>query len=235
VKTNDVLVTAFPKSGITFFGFLLCAARLHHNGIKMVPTMYNIDTLLIDLHKMGNLDHSMIWNDGLGNLVKSHEPRTLPWPNVIYVLRNPVDTLRSYCDFQRKLGVHFVLEAEIEAWNKHVSSWLLDNNLASQSICVVQYEDLLRAPAAELETVSMQLGIGFSSATLQHGVTWSDVNVMRNSEQLFAARNPVYSKFDLNFVRKTNARQVNEFTDEMAARVVQQTQAVYDRVRGSLA
>ena len=68
MRTNDILVSAFPKSGITYFGFLLTAARLHHNGMALRPTMYNIDFLLIDMHKMAGQQTGSIWHDGIGDL-----------------------------------------------------------------------------------------------------------------------------------------------------------------------
>ena len=37
MKSNDIHICAFPKSGITYFGFLLAAARLRHNGMALVP------------------------------------------------------------------------------------------------------------------------------------------------------------------------------------------------------
>jgi hypothetical protein len=240
MKSNDIHVCAFPKSGITYFGFLLAAARLRHNGIALMPTMYNIDFLLIDIHKMSSVEPGSIWRDGVGDLFKTHNP-FFPVPNAVYLLRNPVDTLRSYFHFRRQLGSNdsaqaFLLGPEgIAAWIHHVKSWLLDNRTASQSLFVTEYETVLADPRGELRALAEQLGLEFSDETLDFAVQAAGIQRMRDVEASFAAHNPVYAQFNLSFVRKADRRDVDDITPELVKLIHTHAQPVYEQVKTRLA
>jgi hypothetical protein len=240
MKSNDIHICAFPKSGITYFGFLLAAARLRHNGIALMPTMYNIDFLLIDVHKMANASPGSIWRDGVGDLFKTHSPY-LDVPNAVYLLREPVATLRSYFHFRRQLGStdsaqDFLTGPEgIGAWIQHVKSWLLDNRNASQSLFVTEYEILLADPRAELRALAAQWGLDFSDDTLNYAVEAASLDRMRKIETSFAAHNPVYAQFNLDFVRKTGDRNVGDITPDLVALIKTHAQPVYEQARGRLA
>ncbi len=240
MRTNDILVTAFPKSGITYFGFLLTAARLHHDGIALRPTMYNIDFLLIDLHKMAGQQPASIWRDAIGDLYKTHDC-FVKAPNVVYVLRDPVDTLRSYHHFRRQLGTResvaeFLAGPHgIDGWIAHVRSWLIDNRAAEQSVFVTLYESLVTQPREELRALGWQLGLDFEPATLDHAVAAASLERMRASEAAFVARNPVNARFALEFVRPTERRQVEGFTPELIESITTRARPVYEHIKGRLA
>jgi hypothetical protein len=240
MKTNDIYLCAFPKSGITYLSFLLAAARLHHNRIPMVPTMYNIDYLIIDIHKMANLVPGDTWKDGFGNFFKTHNSHSA-LPNVVYMLRKPLDTLKSFYHFRRQLGnadtvQQFLAGSEgIGPWIKHVRSWLLDNRLASQSIFVTEYETLVANPAAELEALAAQFGVEYSAETIAFAVKSAGIENMRRLENSFVKRNPVYKQFALNFVRKTSERTVDGFTPDMVDLVETHAAPVYAAVKARIA
>ncbi len=245
MKTNDITVCAFPKSGITYLGFLLTAARLKHNGIDLRPTFYNIDWLLIDSHKMGGLFPPPLpmWRDGIGELYKTHAALTgdlatvrAP-PQVIYLLRNPVDTLASYFHFRRQLGMTETLKTwletgAIEEWKTHVRSWLIDNHNASQSLYLVHYEDLISEPIDQLRQLAHVLGLAFKDETLTYAAGMSDIDVMRGNEHAFSARNPVYARFNLEFVRSGEKRRLTEMTPELVELIERKTRDTYDAARG---
>jgi hypothetical protein len=239
MRTNDIYVTAFPKSGITYLGFLLVAARLRHNGMTLVPTMYNIDFLLIDTHKMQGVAPASIWRDGVGELYKTHNP-FVSVPNVIYLLREPVATPRSYFHFRRQLGAkqtakEFVTGPEgLAAWIQHLRSWLIDNRNPSQSIFVTEYEQLQADPGAELRGIGEQLGLSFTNETIDFATRMAGIERMRASEAAFTARNPVYAQFDLQFVRKDSSRSVADFTPELIELIRSQAQPVYGLARSRL-
>ncbi|MBS0419544.1 MAG: sulfotransferase domain-containing protein [Proteobacteria bacterium] len=240
MKTNDIHICAFPRSGITYLGFLLTAARLHQNGIALQPTMYNIDFLLIDTHKMRHVTIASIWRDGIGDFLKTHSLH-IPAPNVVYLIRSPVDTLRSYFHFRRQLGSQDSMEdflrgeEGVRGWIKHVSSWLIDNNLASQSIFVIDYDQLFANPREQLLALGEQLGIRFSDESLEFALQLTSLERMRHAEASFRARNPVSARFNLNFVRRFDRRRGDEFTPEQIREIERAAGPVYAQVTRDLA
>jgi hypothetical protein len=247
MKTNDITVCAFPKSGITYFGFLLMAARLKHSGIDLRPTFYNIDFLLVDTHKFNRAytPTPSRWRDGLGEFYKTHStaaqftagqggPESF---NLIYLLRNPVDTLKSYYHFRSALGNTESIESflagpeGIAAWTRHVRSWLIENRNAAQSLYLLEYEKLIADPESELFQLARVLGLRWTTEDYAHALGMADIEVMRGNERIFAARNPVYRRFNLEFVRPKEARIVPQFTFHHVGLIQQQTQSLYDEVR----
>jgi len=239
MKTNDIHVCAFPRSGITYLGFLLTAARLHHNGIALQPTMYNIDFLLIDTHKMRHATTASIWRDGIGDFLKTHSLH-IPAPNVVYLIRSPVDALRSYYHFRRQLGSQDSMadflhgEDGMRGWIKHVRSWLIDNNLASQSIFVIDYDQLCANPRQQLVTLGEQLGVQFSDESLEFALQLTSLERMRRAETSFRARNPVSARLNLIFVRRFERRRGDEFTPEQIREIEHEAGPVYAEVMQSL-
>jgi hypothetical protein len=249
MKTNDITVCAFPKSGITYLGFLLSSARLKHNKIDLRPTFYNIDWLLIDTHKWIGHTPAFPWKDGVGDLFKTHERRdalsSFTNMNVIYLLRNPVNTLASYFHFRRQLGSKDTMDQflmgpmGIPAWNAHVKSWLIDNRNPSQSLYLLEYESLVADPAHELHRLTDMLGFSFSDELVKEAVHWSTLAKMRLSEQAFVQSNPVYARFNLQFVRPPVLlkdapvqRVVDELTPELRGGIIRLTDETYRTARG---
>jgi len=240
MKSNDIYICAFPRSGITYLGFLLTAARLHHNAIALRPTMYNIDFLLIDTNKMRNATIASIWRDGIGDFLKTHSAHVAV-PNAVYLIRSPVDTLRSYFHFRRQLGspdpVTDFLRGEegVRAWIKHVRSWLLDNRSPTQSLFVLDYDELFADPKPQLSALGAQLGIQFSDESLNFALEVTSLDRMRQAEASFRARNPVNARLNLNFVRPGAKRQVEELTAEHISMIEADAGPVYRQVKQSLA
>jgi Sulfotransferase domain len=248
MKTNDITVCAFPRSGITYLGFLLTTARLLHNRIDLRPTFYNIDWLLIDTHKMSGCATASIWKDGLGDLYKTHSKwgvQAVP-PNVIYLLRNPVDTLASYFHFLQRVE-HLNASMEqflnssvgIQGWIDHVKSWLIDNHNASQSLYLLDYEKLLNDPEEELWQLWCQLGLPVSGRHVNEAAVYSRIEHMRELERTFVESNPVYAHVNLEFVRPLrggNSEEPCRFVEEMTLECIEliqhRTRDIYNAARG---
>lgn len=207
MKSNDIYVAAYPKSGITWLSFLLATARLRYNNMAMLPTFYNIDWLVIDSHKMGELEYANIWNDGMGNFIKTHAH--VPAANAIYLLRNPYDTLKSYYHFEKRVGgakdIDSFLKVRCSQWCDHVRNWLIDSRYYSQSLYLIEYENLSSASVCAL---GMMLGFNWR---LGDNSKICDRKSMRDSELWFAKNNPVYARYEIDFVREGNKREVEGF------------------------
>jgi sulfotransferase family protein len=163
---------------------------------------------VIDSHKMQGKDYAHIWDDGMGDFIKTHDAFKAV-PNVIYLLRNPYDTLKSYYHFERQLGnqqsIGAFLEMRIPEWVRHVKSWLIDNKNPTQSIYLIEYEEL--SPKT-FYALALRLGFEWDA---NYAFGYANQQAMRNEEQWFAQHNPVYRRFELEFVRKGSVREVEGF------------------------
>lgn len=223
MRTNDVTIAAYPKSGITWLSFLLAVARLSANGLHIRPTFFNIDWLVIDSHKMAGQEYAHIWNDGMGDFIKTHGN----WqnvPNVIYLLRNPYDTLKSNYHFTVQLGQRQPIEPFVETqaslWNQHVTSWLLQSRYPSQSLFLVEYEQL---GAEIVYEVGYQLGFEWDVSEVSR-------EAMQRQERQFEAHNPNYRRHHLEFVREGDSREVEGF-EKYRKLIEERCGAVYAQAR----
>ncbi len=128
----------------------------------------------------------------------------------IYIVRNPLDVVLSYADFQgisldvavRLLGTrNFELPRDGEnvseplgSWSQNVESWTGKPNPA---LHVVRYEDLLAKPVAVFGGVTRFLGIRAPRARVEKAVRHSSFKVLRSQEDRsgFSERSPVQDRF----------------------------------------
>lgn len=241
MRTNDITIASFPKAGVSYLGYLLTTARAHHNKLDIRPNFFNIDWLLIDDGQMQGIDRADIWHDGMGDFVKTHKDRPEGRRNVVYVLRNPYDTLRSYYHFLTQwngkapgTARQFLDGPEgINKWLRHVQSWVLGQK-PSEPIYVVQYENLVTQPEVELDELFVALGFpGLSNAALDDALQWSSLDNMRRLEGEFSANNPGYQRFNMQFVRPGDKREVAGF-ELLRGYVESKTAKVYEEIVSKL-
>lgn len=244
LNTNDIVVASYPKAGVSYLGWLLTAARAHANKLPIRPTFYNIDWLLIDDAQMGDRPRPVIWQDGMGDFIKTHaNADAVPQAkNVIYLLRNPYDTLKSYYHFLRQCGNAKALTMTprqfvdssfgINAWAQHVNSWIWGGGL-SRSTYVVQYEKVVENPGRELTVLFNILGTPLQEDDIEEALNCAGLPEMRWSEQHFAVHNPNYAKHNLEFVRPKDAREVDGF-DPLRPYIESATSKAYEAVRSKL-
>lgn len=243
MKTNDIIVAAFPKSGVSYLGYLLVAARAHYNRMDIRPNFFNIDWLLIDDSKMRNIPHAEIWKDGMGDFIKTHQTRDKAGaaPSAIVLIREPFATLRSYYHFRRQFAGERVTPQAfltgphgISAWLGWVASWTSGG--ASQSLHFVDYDKLMKDTNGQVASIFRALGFedyedGFS---VQEAVDWATLDNMRLLESQFSANNPVYQNFNLEFIRPGTERAVDGFGEELRPVIDRQCKAAYEAVVSKL-
>jgi hypothetical protein len=236
MKSNDIIVAAFPKSGVSYLGYLLTTARLHHNKMTLRPNFFNIDFLLIDESKMQKTEYVNVFNDGLGCFIKTHAVRDkVNAPSAIVLIREPFATLRSYYHFRRQFAgakdtPRQFLEGPhgISAWLAWMASWTSGN--ASQSLHFVDYDRLVKDTRRELFEISEGLGAWWELDSIGEALRWATLDNMRGLEHDFAMHNPVYQKFNLEFIRPGDSREVEGFGEGLRSVVDSRCKGVYDSV-----
>jgi hypothetical protein len=128
----------------------------------------------------------------------------------IYIVRNPLDVVLSYADFQgitvdvaiTALGArNFELPRDagnvsepLGSWSQNVESW---TGKPSPALHVVRYEDLIAKPVATFGSVAKFLGVAAPRTRLEKAVRHSSFKVLRNQEDKtgFSERSPAQQRF----------------------------------------
>jgi hypothetical protein len=213
---EDIYIVEFPKSGITWLSFIIASIQNQlENKQYIYPTYYNIDSIITDVHRVKGLsicEHNKI------RFIKSHSNYNPYYNFVIYIFRNPFDVMVSYYNFSivqfgyKHSFERFIRDKNfgIKSWTNHVNSWLNYSN-KSQMIHLLKYEDLIKNTFSEIKELYSNLGIHVSDEIIQHAITLSSLENMRNSEEIYRKHNPFYT---LSFVGKKDKIKKNELLTE---------------------
>ena len=196
IRSTDVFVVGYPRSGNTWMQFLLTHALLEKRDGDWV-TLKTLRDYIPNLNHIGPGDAMF-----LGKYMLRAKPRMffthspfdirIAQAKIIYVLRDPRDVLVSYFHFHRRKYRDFALETgdflSLEAyspcrWDEHVAGWLLDHQVSRMNI--VRYEDLRSDPAKVLSEVLMFVGLPYSEVDLQRAVDESSFERTRELDRKY--------------------------------------------------
>ncbi|CAL1384861.1 unnamed protein product [Linum trigynum] len=195
-KSDDILVTSFPKTGTTWL-VALCHNILHRddrveddvltrmNPHELVPTL--------DVFFLTDQVQDLVLNSDRSNrLLQTHLPYTcLPEAvrnsgcKIVHVTRNPKDTLVSMWHFFNKIVKRdpdtdpFPLEGAVESFcsgvlpwgpfHEHVVGYWEESRKRPDEVLFLTYEDLCRDPKREVRKLASFLGKPFSSVSMDGG------------------------------------------------------------------
>ncbi len=214
-RHSDVYIVEFPKSGITWLSSLLANMALTASGRKEVASFTAAHLYVPDIHITRDIG-SAAYDTPPVRFIKSHSEFNPNYIYVIYLVRNPLDTMKSYYRFNREHGKEvgdfdaFCRSDRlgVPAWKRHINSWLTGGVIATR-LHLSRYEDLLRETASEIELINKNFGWGIETTAIELAVSRSSVDVMRGNEEIYRSRNPRYS---ITFVRGNNDFEIDEKT-----------------------
>lgn len=206
LKSNDIILVSFPKSGNTWVRFFLCnlISIAEWNGrvvdfcaVDSTMPAFGIHNLLKSWH------HSII-----PRFVKTHR-RHSPIFNgkrSILVVRDPRDTMVSYFRFEtarkrpRFIGDFsaFIRHKKfgLPAWLSHFNSWL------SKADIVISYEKLRNDDVREFGRMLDGVGVHISNELIKEAAVRAKFEQVREIEQKYGLSKPNLFKADYNFVRQ---------------------------------
>lgn len=210
VCRDDLLLAAYPKSGGTWFRFMMASAL---TGDEM-----SYDRVQVVCPPLGKQRGGPTFRPAFRRMIKTHERPIFVRrpPTAIYLVRDGRDVAVSYYHHMQSLGYELddfatyladYLEGRIGpygAWQNHVSSWIKHCASDPARNMVLHYEDLLADPVGQLLAVSEFLKLGLAHARIERAVEMSTVTRMRAKEatsELLASR----LKFSGQFVRTARA------------------------------
>lgn len=211
VLPSDVFIVSYPRSGNTWFRFLVA------NLVSSAPVSFgNIESLVPDIYTNSDI---RLRRTPQPRILKSHEAFTPGYRSVVYLVRDPRDVAVSYYDYAIKVRIFekgFPLDRFVEhfldssskinyfgSWGEHVRSWMAAERPA-EAFTVIRYEDLLSDAPAQLRRVSNLLGVPAEPDRIERAVQLSAAEKMRRSEYEFHDRwsSTKGSLKDKQFVRK---------------------------------
>jgi estrone sulfotransferase len=189
LRSDDVLVGSFPKSGNTWVRFIFANIVAQREMGDIDVDFHVVNSKL--LYSYDNYSYSRISPKTMPRFVKTHlkYKRLLFNGNrSVYVYRNPADVMVSYFIFSKALkGVKtyngdfqsFIRDSRkgLPAWVAHYKSWI------GKASCVLSYEELKENACSEMGRVFRELSIAVEEDELRKAVEESDIANVRVREE----------------------------------------------------
>ncbi|QEC68563.1 sulfotransferase domain-containing protein [Panacibacter ginsenosidivorans] len=205
LKSTDVFLVSFPKSGNTWVRFYLC------NLLNNIPSLHftdqPIDFKILDdiMPELGKNNLTVSWPyKGFPRIIKTHiayKP-VLGKHRTILVVRDPRDVMVSYFKFEKTKSVSnftgdnisaFIKNQKfgIEAWCKHFLSW------QRYTAMIVKYEDLKERDINIFEEMNNFLSLSVDKNVFLKSVEQSRFENIKKIEESRGLADP--SKVNSNF------------------------------------
>jgi len=199
LKTSDVIISSFPKSGRNWVLFLIANAITQNRGIDIEINFQNIHQIIP--HTLSSEPKI----EGFPRMIASHKTYQKQKTRAIYVMRHPADVMVSYFYFlknrrNKKLSdfSDFIKNKDkgIPAWKDHVKSW------EGHWDVLVKYEDLKEDSLRELKRMLSLFNKEFKEENLNRAVDKSSFKQMSKVQQKAGLPYKKGSSQKFNFMRK---------------------------------
>lgn len=205
MSKRNILVTSYPKSGATWFRFLIYVCR--HGKLENSMDVRRYYPQLIDKNI---LEKRLKQKDNL--YIKSHHPYTTDIPHLdkmdqcIYIVRNPFDILASLLNhyiiegnkqveteegkrkFIRKMinnansGSYVINPNHVAGgWSNHVLSWINENQ--TMPVYLIKYEELRTDTYNVLRKANRDLNLGFNLGNIKLACEYTSFPQMKKLEK----------------------------------------------------
>lgn len=229
VFADDVFIASYPRSGNTWFRFLVANLKSRN-----AAGFANLESLVPDIYQ--NTD-AALRRAPRPRILKSHEPFDARYPKVIYLVRDPRDVAVSYYHFLIKWRllddgspidryITRFLDGDLPfgSWADNVRSWIGERE-ADPNFILLRYEDLLSDPVSGLRRIAPLLSLGIAdTAAFEQAVARSSADRMRELEKKESHQwaTTRHTRGDKAFVRAAGSGTwLKELPAEEAARIEQ--------------
>lgn len=190
---DDFFIAEFPKSGITYLQFILSNIEVSLKELDEDVTFFNLYRFSPSVHRVRG---SKITRHFDRTFIKTHFYFRSEYAHVIYLLREPVDVMVSYYNYQCDLGYlgsfsDFIRSDNfgVEIWKKHVESYT-NRKTNDFYMHLITYEDLVAEPIMEIKMLYKNIGLTLDEKLIKQAIEKSTKSIMKNSETLMKKFNP---------------------------------------------
>jgi hypothetical protein len=193
LRPDDQFLVSYPRSGNTWVRHLLREVIIR--GRPDLPPPEKLWMLIPDLH-VHPMEHPARGIFGMPTRIfKSHNLRDLRGRRIVYIFREPADTLISYFHFHVRGKIEPALVAQgpdafcqamLPRWCEHVNMALDEIAVAPSRMLLVSYEMLTQDGARALGAITRFLGLKADEAVLTAAIEQSKFENLQAKE----AQNP---------------------------------------------
>jgi len=221
-RAGDVFLASYPRSGSTWLRFMLLEILA-----GQASGFSNTNEMLPDVGKHQSGAPVL---PGNGRLIKTHEPFRAEYRKAIFLVRDPRDVALSEFAFHRALGLagddfdvyldQFLRRTvnPFGSWISHANSWVDAAGAGRTQILQVNFEQLKRSPAPELERITDFLGMPEVRDRIPAAIANNSLQRMKEKEKAKPQRTSARG----NFIRSGSAGNWQSALTPQQAQLVQQ-------------
>lgn len=205
LSKNDIFIISYPKSGSTWFRFVLYELLTNnHSSFERVNN--TIPTI-------GKHFNSSI-KTPYGRFIKSHEPYRKKYKKSIVIVRDVRDVIISEFYHNKRKGIipdkekfevfleNFLSDAVNRFGNYHenVSSWIRASKFEENEILFLKFEDLKLDPLGQFNKVNEFLNLGRSKNFIVEKISNNTIDRMKQKEDKSTDRTLISSNKNIRFI-----------------------------------
>jgi len=229
IKSSDLYIVEYPKSGITWFSSILASCFLLEAGIAIRPSHFNLEQIICDIHVNRDIPDNV--NFPYYRVIKSHAKFNPFYRHVVYLARNPFSVMNSYYHYMTAHQLfdgnlpEFVRSQKhgIGSWINHVNSWL--NPRREMNFHLIKYEDLKDDAYSAMKALFENLGLIISDEVVNTAISMCDFESMKKSNDLYKKHAPMRS---YDFVRE--GKRDAAIDDETRDHIISRARDVLERI-----
>ena len=185
LKSEDVILGSYPRSGSTWLRFTLFEI------LTGKPSSFDS----VNSAFRGLKDHRQGWHllPGGGRFIGTHEPYRASYRRAVYLARDVRDVALSEFAFEQNLGIgRQSLDDYLQdfvggrkrhgSWQNHVQSWLDSPLATSGNLLVIRYEDLRQDSVETFMKIADFLGMRTNRNAVEIAVANNSLKRMREKE-----------------------------------------------------
>lgn len=202
-SVSNTYLVEYPKSGVTWLSTLIANYALILSEKDETATFFNVSQYVPDIHTSKRLGEKLYTKPST-RFVKSHAECNPYYVHVVYLVRHPLNVMKSYHKFLLGNNIQvppfdeFIHDSNygIPAWKRHVQGWLVNSNQVNH-LHLMRYEDLRKNTFDTMSDLFENLGIKICEMSLNLAIERSSLQSMKKTESVYVKNNPRYK---INFV-----------------------------------
>src|SRR5216110_236189 len=186
IRSDDVFIVSYPKSGNTWVRFLLAHVLAPEKQISF----RNIEDYVPNIYKSSR---TLEEREGR-RYIKTHHPCYDLYPKTVYIYRDGRDALVSYYHYavgKEKFAGKFAdfllssFATKFSSWREHVQGACDFASKHPDRILMLRYETMLKDPLAGASNISAFLELSCSDQSIAKAVELSSFDQLKTMEQSF--------------------------------------------------